>query len=160
MINALNLLTSFPNLQVADRQQPQAYPGTLDDLKFVWFTRYLRVLHLLQCKNNSNLGVNQYNLPTRARFPATDRKVASSICNVSTQRKVSNIGLKVCNDQVCRLCRICRICRICMLWRIGIKSLQWSSVRPKRIRSPSFPRLEASLSPVLHKVNLWSWLTS
>ena len=49
MINALNLLTSFPNLQVADRQQPQAYPGTLDDLKFVWFTRHLRVLHLLQC---------------------------------------------------------------------------------------------------------------
>ena len=35
MINALNLLTSFPNLQVADRQQPQAYPGTLDYLKFV-----------------------------------------------------------------------------------------------------------------------------
>ena len=49
MINALNLLTSFPNLQVADRQQPQAYPGTLDDLKFVWFTRYIRVLHLLHC---------------------------------------------------------------------------------------------------------------
>ena len=62
MINALNLLTSFPNLQVADRQQPQAYLGTLDDLKFVWFTRYLRVLHLLQWKNNSNLGVNQYDL--------------------------------------------------------------------------------------------------
>ena len=73
MINALNLLTSFPNLQVADRQQPQAYPGTLDDLKFVWFTRYLRVLHLLQCKNNSNLGVNQYNLPTRAHFPLIEK---------------------------------------------------------------------------------------
>ena len=113
MINALNLLTSFPNLQVADRQQPQAYPGTLDDLKFVWFTRYLRVLHLLQWKNNSNLGVNQYNLiwgqNSHKSTLSTDRKVASSICNVSTQRKVSNIGLKVCNDQVCRLCRICML---------------------------------------------------
>ena len=67
------------------------------------FIRYLRVLHLLQWKNNSNLGVNQYNLiwgqNSHKSTLSTDRKVASCICNVSTQRKVSNIGLKVkCAD--------------------------------------------------------------
>ena len=98
----MNLLTSFPNLQVADKQQLQAYPGTLDDLKFVWFNVHtlsqgitLAPVH----KNNSNLGVNQYNLiwgqNSHKSTLSTDRKVASSICNVSTQRKVSNIGLKV-----------------------------------------------------------------